>query len=107
MESAAPAAATYQDGVKAASSKIGMGAIHMRGHDGLIPLPSRKSPAEAKMASTAKTAGCLWTKPIKISPEGTLVKSTKFFLTLRHATATVEHNQSMRESAELNSDLYR
>ena len=87
MESAAAPAATRHEVVSAASSRTGIGAIHMTGHNGFMPFPASNSTAVERTARVAKSVGRLSTKATEVSPEGTLVKRTELFFTLGH-TAT-------------------
>src|SRR5581483_1119278 len=107
MESAAAPAATRHEVVSAANSRTGMNAIHIKGHTGFIPFPASNSAAVERIAMIARSVGRLSTKAIEVSPEGTLVKQTELFFALGQATTQIEHDESMRECAEFEGNLYR
>src|SRR5580692_2689727 len=106
MPSAAAAPAIHHESASMANSSTGNGATHMKGHTGLSPFPIDNRAAVERTATRAASRGCLRTKSMKVSPEGTLIKLSKLFLREADAPAEIQHDQPMRNCTHLERDLH-
>src|ERR1700742_3722271 len=106
MPSAADAPAIHHEAVSVANTSTGSKAIHITGHTGFMPFPIDSRAAVETTAARAASRGCLRTKSMKISPEGTLIKLPKFLCRETDAAAEIQHDQPMRNRTHLECDLH-